>query len=371
MMEILIFITAASTLMALALLIYIFLQNKKNKTFDKNDPEFLILQKEITIKDDYIAELKKDKQLLVDNSKNADDFKEISEKSFQEYNSLVNEYRNFHEKLIGNFKYQGAYNEKKLERLLEKSGLVKKQDFTIREGQTNLDPETDQQRRVNPDFVINLPEDNSIVIDCKVSLTNFESFANAKDKKQRNDYLKKHIDSVKNHIKSLSKKDYTKIHNLKSFQYVIMFMPFDTCYLSVLEHDDAILDFTHQHKVILAGPISIRALIANVTSLKNQQKQLSIVENIASSAEKVYDKYKIVKDNIRTLVSSFKTHKTSLQSLINNTYGSNRGLENQIIKLKDDHGLNPGRTITESTEEEKIVTDVDDPQDKKVVNYKK
>ena len=49
MMEILIFITAASTLMALALLIYIFLQNKKNKTFDKNDPEFLILQKEITI----------------------------------------------------------------------------------------------------------------------------------------------------------------------------------------------------------------------------------------------------------------------------------------------------------------------------------
>ena len=46
-------------------------------------------------------------------------------------------------------------------------------------------------------------------------------------------------------------------------------------------------------------------------------------------------------------------------------------LENQIIKLKDEHGLNPGRTITESTEEEKIVTDVDDPQDKKVVNYKK
>ena len=87
MMEILIFITAASTLMALALLIYIFLQNKKNKTFDKNDSEFVILQKEITIKDDYIAELKKDKKLLADNSKNADVFKEISEKSFNEYNT--------------------------------------------------------------------------------------------------------------------------------------------------------------------------------------------------------------------------------------------------------------------------------------------
>lgn len=366
MIEILIITTATLTLTIVALLIYLFRQNKKNKT-----PEFVTLQKELTIKDDYIAELKKDKQLLVDNSKNADDFKEISEKSFSEYNSLVTEYRNFHEKLIGNFKYQGAYNEKKLQKLLEKSGLVKNQDFTVREAKTNIDPETGQQRRVNPDFVINLPEDHSIVIDGKVSLTNFESFANAKDKRQRNDFLKKHINSVKDHIKDLSKKDYTKIHNLKSFQYVIMFMPFDTCYLSVLEHDDSILEFTHQHKVILAGPISIVALIANVTSLKNQQKQLSIVENIVSSAEKIYDKYTVVKDNIRTLVSSFKTHKNSLQSLITNTYGSNRGLENQIIKLKDDHGINPGRTITDSTEEDKIVTDLDDPENKKVVNYKK
>ena len=202
-------------------------------------------------------------------------------------------------------------------------------------------------------------------IDVKVKIFN------EKDKKLRNDHLKKHIDRVKDHIKSLSKKNYNKIHNLKSFQYVIMFMPFDTCYLSVLEHDDEIIEFTHQHKVILAGPISIMALIANVTSMKNQQKQLSIVENIVFSAEKVYDKYKVVKDNIRTLVSSFKTHKNSVEGLINNVYGSKKGLENLIKKLKDDHGLNPGSTIVESTEADKVVGDIDDPEEKKVVNYKK
>ena len=201
MIEILIITTAVLTLLIVALVVYIFYQSKNNKT-----PDFGILQKEITIKDDYIAELKKDKQLLVDNSKNADDFKDISEKSFKEYNSLVTEYRNFHEKLVGNFKYQGEYNEKKLQRLLEKYGLVKNQDFTVREGQTNINQETGEQRRVNPDFVINLPENKSIVIDCKVSLTNFASFAKEKDKKLRNDHLKKHIASVKDHIKSLSKK---------------------------------------------------------------------------------------------------------------------------------------------------------------------
>ena len=99
MVEMLVFIIAGLTLLVAVLIAFIFHQGKKNKTFDKNNPEFIGLQKEVTLKDDYIAELKKDKQLLVDNSKNADDFKEISEKSFKEYNSLVSEYKNFHEKL--------------------------------------------------------------------------------------------------------------------------------------------------------------------------------------------------------------------------------------------------------------------------------
>ena len=80
---------------------------------------------------------------------------------------------------------------------------------------------------------------------------------------------------------------------------------------------------------------------------------------------------KVVKDNIRTLVSSFKTHKNSVESLINNTYGSKKGLENIIKKLKDEHGLNPSNTIVKSTEADKSIGDIDDPEEKKVVNYKK
>ena len=78
-----------------------------------------------------------------------------------------------------------------------------------------------------------------------------------------------------------------------------------------------------------------------------------------------------MKLNIRTLVSSLKTHKNSVEGLINNTFGSKRGLENLIKKLKDDHGLNPGNTIVQSTEADKSVGDIDDPEEKKVVNYKK
>ena len=96
-------------------LIFYILKNKKNQEgIDLNSPEIIKLDSQInnlentiTVKDDYIEQLKKDKEILVQNSKNADSYKEVSDKSFQEYTSLVQEYRNFHEKLVGNVKYQG------------------------------------------------------------------------------------------------------------------------------------------------------------------------------------------------------------------------------------------------------------------------
>ncbi len=353
------------------LVLFIYNLIRKPKTFDKTDPEFvkletefLVLKDKLTTKDDYITQLKSDKQILVDNAKNADSFKEISEKSFQEYNSLVQEYRNFHEKLIGNFKYQGAYNEKKLQRLLEKNGLVKDQDFTVREGQISKDITTGETRRVNPDFIITLPEGDTIVIDCKVSLKNFESFANEKDPKLRENYIKKHVTSVKDHIKSLSKKPYTKIYNLKSFEYVIMFMPWDTCYLSAIENDSELLDFATDNNVILAGPISIMPLIANVKTLKNQSKQLSIVDNIVNDATNVWDKYTVIRSNIKSLLASFKTHRNSIESLINNTYVKKNSLENLMLDLKKNNGIE-GQKLDATTENEKIVPDVEDVEEKK------
>lgn len=381
-MVIILTITVAILAIALVgLVIYILRLNKQlsfaqSQVLDKDkDPEFIKIQKdfewldreykrEIEQKDKYISDLRDDKKALADNAKNADDFKEISEKSFKEYNSIVQEYRNFHEKLIGNFKYQGAYNEKKLQRLLEKNGLVKDQDFEIREGQKNTDLVTGEAKRVNPDFILKLPDDGSVVIDCKVSLKDFESFANEKNPKQREAHLKKHIDSVRRHIKSLSIKNYTKLYNLKSFKYVVMFLPFDTCYLSCIENDSEIIDFATDQKVIMSGPISINAIIGNITTLKNDHKQLSIVDNIVQDAEKVWEKYKVVRDNIKTLVSSFKTHKRSLENLMNNTYGSKKGLESQVENLRENNGLNPAGTLYKSTEDDKIIGDLDDPDQK-------
>ena len=234
------------------LVIYIFKLNKEKQFLDKdNDPDYIKLQKdyeglekEKNLKDQYISDLKNDKQELIKNRTDVDSFKEISNKSFQEYQAVVSEYKNFHEKLTGDAKYQGRFNELKLRRILEKHGFKQEDgDFDERKGQKNIDPVTGKERRVMPDFILNLPENEKIIIDCKVSLKAFEEFANSKDKQSRENFLKKHIESVKTHIDELSNKDYLKIYNLQSFQYIVMFMPFDACYLAILEKEqESILD---------------------------------------------------------------------------------------------------------------------------------
>ena len=147
MIEILSISVAILAVVLVGLVIYIFRLNKEKQFVDKdNDPDFIKLQKdyeglekEKNLKDDYISDLKKDKQELIQSRTDVDSFKEISNKSFQEYQAVVSEYKNFHEKLTGDAKYQGRFNELKLRRILEKHGLKEQEgDFEERKGISSI-----------------------------------------------------------------------------------------------------------------------------------------------------------------------------------------------------------------------------------------
>jgi len=380
MIEILSIAIAILAVVLVGLVIYIFKLNKEKQFVDKdNDPDFIKLQKdyegldkEINLKEQYISDLKKDKQELIQSRTDVDSFKEISNKSFQEYQAVVSEYKNFHEKLTGDAKYQGRFNELKLRRILEKHGLKEQEgDFEERKGKKNIDPVTGHERKVVPDFILNLPENQKIIIDCKVSLKNFEEFANAKDKESREKFLKKHIESVKTHIEELSNKDYLKIYSLQSFQYIVLFLPFDSCYLAVLEKEqESILDECFKKKILLAGPISIMGLISTAASIKSQQQQISKVGLIIKKAEGIFNKYSILKDSLKTAINSHKTHTKALEEVVHSTYGSHQGLEYKIKNLKDVGRLNT-RELAESDENDKKLDYIQDPEEKKIVNYKK
>ena len=367
------------TITVLLLVGYFFYYSKKTKPVDLDNPEFLKLQNNneklidrINITEKYLEDLKKDKEQLILDRKNVEEFKDQSNAILTEHKNQASIFKNFHEKLVGDAKYQGRFNEKKLRRLLEKNGLSEDDgDFEERKGHTITDPVTGNKKVVNPDFILNIKGavTDHIIIDCKVSLKSFQEFSNAKDQETREFHLKKHIESVKTHIDQLSTKDYLKIHNLNSFQYVVLFLPFDSCYLSILEKSDDILDICFEKNIMLSGPISIMSLISTITSIKNQEKQISKIDSMIGKGEDIYNKFSILKKSLKTLISSHNTHAKSLTEVVHTSYGSSQGLESKIIKLKDDHGLNTGQ-IGKTEEKDKMITFVEDPEELKKSNFK-
>ena len=288
-------------------------------------------------------------------------YKELTQNSFQKYENVVTEYKNFHEKLTGNIKYQGKFNEIILKRLLEKNGFKENIDFIVGKKQSTYDADENKTKDVKPDFILQMPEGKNIIVDCKVSLDNWTQFINEKDPKERDKQLAKHIDSVKDHIKKLSNKNYNKLYNLNSFQSIIMFMPFETSYISVLEKDQELLDEAFKSNILLSGPSSFMALLKIIEQLKSQQKQVDNISKVIGSAEIIFDKYVNLKESIKKAISSYNSHAGHLKKIVTTAYG-NQGLEKQIKKLKDEHGLLPGKQLSEISSEESVVANIDDPE---------
>ena len=176
----------------IAMLILYFLKLRKNNVENNdisNHPDFIRSTADVKSLEDKekmyietIKNLKEEKKTQLDLITDVNSYKEISEKSISNYKEVVNDYREFHNKLIGDFKFQGNYNEKKLKDLLLKSGISEgKNGFQKAKGEKNFNSDGDVKMQI-PDYIISLPNEQKVVADCKVSLSNFKSYCNEKDK---------------------------------------------------------------------------------------------------------------------------------------------------------------------------------------------
>ena len=272
--------------------------------------------------------------------------------------------KNYLEKLTGSSRFQGDVGEKILKNILYSCGLRNPTDFLCQEGDKVIDPENNEAiKNVRPDTLIRMG-DSWLVVDSKVSLDNWKNWVNEKkDEKLKSSHLKKHLDSINNHIKELSTKPYSKLLKRKVFPSIIMFIPFEAGYLSALEADPDLGEKSYKKNIILAGPGNIMAIIKIVETIKSKEKQIENVGEITKSATKLYDKYVTLKGFLKKIVTSYRTHGTNLQAAINNSWGGKDSLEKQMINLKNKHGL-VGKNIEQTLPAEDKILDVNDPEDK-------
>ncbi len=215
--------------------------------------------------------------------------KERIDNMFKETNRVSREANNLANALKGENKRAGNWGEHVLETILQNSGLIKGEHY---EAQQSV--QTEENKRLVPDFIIHLPndengEDNTIVIDSKVSLVAYEKYFNAEDGTQQELYLKEHLQSVKSHIDELANKNYENI-NKGGIGFVMMFIPIEPACLLAMQSDVTLWEYAYKKKIILISAtnmISCLRLIADLWKIDTRNKE---AQTMADTCGKIYDK---------------------------------------------------------------------------------
>ncbi len=231
--------------------------------------------------------------------------------------------------LTGDKKTQGAWGEMILERVLEQSGLRKGHEYETQLGYRNSD-----NNLLKPDVIVHLPHDKDIVIDSKVSLNAYQSYCKATSKEQEKLALQAHITAIKNHIKTLSEKDYSSLKGVKSLDFVLLFIPIEAAFIAAYSHDEQLLSMAFDEKIILVTPTTMLATLKTIENLWRYEKQSQNAQEISKRASVLYDKFRGFVEDIEKLGKQLDTTQSTYHDAINKLSQGKGNLINQAQQLK-------------------------------------
>lgn len=212
--------------------------------------------------------------------------------------------------LKGNSKVQGDWGEHQLKTILDMSGLNEGIDYQM---QFNTKGEVGQNLR--PDCVINLPNGKKLIVDSKVSITNYIDFVKEENEEKKKQYLNLHISSIKKHIAELSNKEYQKY--LSDIDFVFMFIPNEQAYIEALKCDNKIYDTAYKANVAITTPSSILPILRTVKNLWNIENQNKNASLIAEKAGKLYDKLVGFVENMKKIDKNLINAKNAYDDAFN------------------------------------------------------
>lgn len=235
-------------------------------------------------------------------------------KSLQDLNrQITEEASNLTRALKGDKKIQGNWGELILERVLEKSGLRKGVEYdtqgSYRDGDNQL---------YRPDVIVHLPDSRNLVIDSKVSLLAYQRWVTEEDDSEaRDEALKQHVEAVRNHIRTLSEKDYSQLHGLHSPDFVLLFMPIEPAFVAAFQQDENLFAEAFERKIIVVTPTTLLATLRTIENIWRYERQSQNARRIAERASAVYDKLRVFVESMERLGSQLHTAQGTYDTAMN------------------------------------------------------
>lgn len=202
--------------------------------------------------------------------------------------------RNLTNALKGQTKTQGNWGEMILERILEESGLVRGREYDTQVSLTG-----DEGERRQPDVIVHLPDDKDVIIDSKVSLLAYERFCSEDNDEVRRQALEEHIQSLRNHIRGLNRKNYEGLSGVRTLDFVLLFIPIEAAFLIAMEHEPTLYNDAYNRNIVLVSPTTLLVTLRTINNIWRYEYQNRNAITIADRAGRICDQISLLEESLR------------------------------------------------------------------------
>lgn len=242
--------------------------------------------------------------------------------------SMSGEAQNLTRALKGDKKLVGNWGEAQLEKTLELAGLRRGEHY---DAQVSIKDERGDRHL--PDFVIRLPEGKNLVIDSKVTLVDYERAVTAETDAERSAALEAHSKAVKQHIDSLSAKDYANLPGMQSPDFVLMFMPVEPAYIEVMREQRELFNYGYQKNVVLVSHTTLMPILRTVANLWMIEHSNREAREISERAGDIYNTVCLLGDRLLSLGASLSTATNKYNDAVKAVQGK-QGLAGKVARFQ-------------------------------------
>jgi DNA recombination protein RmuC len=207
-------------------------------------------------------------------------------------------------------KARGRWGEQQLRNVLESCGLSEHCDFA-----TEVSVEDGEGGRLRPDVVVRVPGGQSLVIDAKVSLNEYQDAFGAIDEADRESHLTAHALAIRAHVNTLGAKAYWAQFE-DAPDYVVMFIPGEHFLTAALEQDPTLWDYAFEKKVLLATPTNLIAIARTVAAVWRQERLAKEARQIGELGKELYERLAKAADDLRKVGSGLASAVNNYNSFV-------------------------------------------------------
>ena len=236
-------------------------------------------------------------------------------------------------------KTQGNFGELRLKTLLQNMGLEEgvqyEEQVTMRDNNGATIHDDEEGRRLQPDVILHFPDRRDVIIDAKMSLKAFEDYFNAPSEETKAIALQRHLDSMRNHVRELARKNYSKYlengHN--KLDFVLMYVFSESALQLALSQAPQLWKWAYQQGVIIAGSQNLYMILKVLEMTWRQVRQADNQEAIMRTADELINRVQLFYERLMTVDEQLDKTREAFDDLRRSTANDGKSIVTSARQL--------------------------------------